>query len=167
MTIPSLQGDEDILNIAENVGANIMLHTDRIEIDGKIKHSFDIDCEKTPDLVPALGVLALFCPSDCRMRNVKYLEHKESNRIQALQENMYQIGAKSRYENGELTVIPQKSYKGNLIDTYNDHRIAMSFAMAGTRIAGILIDNPDCVNKSYPGFWNDFTHWKNIQNGKG
>lgn len=161
MTIPSLQGDEEILNIADSVGADIMLYTDRIEIDGKIKRSFDIDCENTPDLVPALGVLSLFCPTNCRMRNVKNLEHKESNRIQALQDNIKRIGGKSHYENGELTVMPQKNYKGNLIESYNDHRIAMSFAMAGTRIAGTIIDNPDCVNKSYPGFWEDFTHWKN------
>ena len=167
MTTPSLQGDEEILNIADGVGADIMLYSDRIEIDGMIKRSFDIDCENTPDLVPALGVLSLFCPSNCRMRNVKYLEHKESNRIQALQDNIKRIGGKSHYENGELTVMPQKIYNGNLIDTYNDHRIAMSFAMAGTRIAGTIIDNPDCVNKSYPGFWKDFTHWKNSNTEKG
>ncbi len=167
MNIPSLQGDEEILNIAESVGADIMLYTDRIEIDGKIKRPFDINCENTPDLVPALGVLALFCPSSCRMRNVKFLEYKESNRIQALQDNINRIGGKNEYENGELRVIPQKSYKGNLIDTFNDHRIAMSFAMAGTRIAGIVIDNPDCVNKSYPGFWKDFTYWKKAQKENG
>jgi len=167
MTTPSLQGDEEILNIADSVGADIMLYSDRIEIDGMIKRSFDIDCENTPDLMPALGVLSLFCPSDCRMRNVKYLEHKESNRIQALQDNIKRIGGKSHYENGDLTVMPQKTYNGNLIDTYNDHRIAMSFAMAGTRIAGIILDNPDCVNKSYPGFWKDFTHWKNSKTEKG
>jgi 3-phosphoshikimate 1-carboxyvinyltransferase len=167
MNIPSLQGDEEILNIAESVGADIMLHTDRIEIDGKIKRAFDVNCENTPDLVPALGVLALFCPSNCHMRNVKFLEYKESNRIQALQDNINRIGGKSEYKKGKLTVIPQKSYKGNLINTFNDHRIAMSFAMAGTRISGIVIDNPDCVNKSYPGFWKDFTSWKKSQKKKG
>jgi len=163
MNIPSLQGDEEILNIAASVGAEIMLYTDRIEIDGKIKRPFDINCENTPDLVPALGVLALFCPSDCHMRNVKFLEFKESNRIQALQDNIKRIGGKSEYKDGELTIIPQKSYKGSIIDTFNDHRIAMSFAMAGTRISDIVIDKPDCVNKSYPGFWNDFSYWKIVK----
>lgn len=167
MNIPSLQGDEEILNIAESVGAEIMLHSDKIEINGKIKRSFDVSCEDTPDLVPALGILALFCPSECRMRNVKFLEYKESNRIQALQDNIKQIGGQSVYENGELTIQPQKSYKGNVIDTFDDHRIAMSFAMAGTRIPGITIDIPDCVNKSYPDFWKDFANWQEIQEGKG
>ena len=163
MNIPSLQGDEEILNIAEMVGADIMLHSDRIEIDGKIERAFDVDCENTPDLVPALGTLSLFCPSKCRMRNVQFLEYKESNRIKALQENIDRLGGKSEYKDGELTIIPQKSYKGDLIDTHDDHRIAMSFAMAGTRIGGVIIDNPHCVNKSYPGFWTDFRHWESIQ----
>jgi 3-phosphoshikimate 1-carboxyvinyltransferase len=167
MTIPSLQGDEEILNIAESIGADIILYKDRIEIDGTIKRSFNVDCENTPDLVPALGVLSLFCPSTCRMRNVQFLEHKESNRIQALRENINRIGGKSQYENGELSVIPQKSYQGNVIDTFDDHRIAMSFAMAGTRISGITIDNPGCVNKSYPTFWDDFAYWNNTQIDKG
>jgi 3-phosphoshikimate 1-carboxyvinyltransferase len=167
MNIPSLQGDEKILNIAESVGADIMLYTDRIEINGKITRSFDVNCEDTPDLVPALSMLALFCPSNCRMRNVKYLEFKESNRIQALQDNMNQIGGKSEYENGVLTIIPQKSYNGSIINTFNDHRIAMCFAIAGTRIPGIIINNPDCVNKSYPGFWKDFTNWQKVQEAKG
>jgi 3-phosphoshikimate 1-carboxyvinyltransferase len=162
MNIPSLQGDEEILNIADAVGAEIMLSTDQIEINGKITHPFDVDCEKTPDLVPALSILALFCPSNCYMRGVKFLEYKESNRIQALQDNIKQIGGKSEYADGVLTIIPQKSYTGNLIDTFDDHRIAMSFAMAGTRISGIIIDKPDCVNKSYPGFWKDFRYWKKV-----
>jgi 3-phosphoshikimate 1-carboxyvinyltransferase len=167
MNIPSLQGDEEILNIADSIGAEIMLCSDHVEINGKIIHPFDVNCENTPDLVPALGVLALFCPESSRMRNVKFLEYKESNRIQALQDNIKQIGGKSEYKNGVLTVIPQKSYKGNIIDTFDDHRIAMSFAMAGSRIPGIVIDKPDCVNKSYPGFWKDFTYWQEVQKEKG
>jgi len=167
MNVPSLQGDEEILNIADTVGAEIMLYTDRIEINGKISRPFDINCENTPDLVPALGVLALFCPSSCRMRNVKYLEFKESNRIQALQDNIKQIGGKSEYKDDVLTVFPQKSYRGKVVDTFDDHRIAMSFAMAGTRISDIIVDKPDCVNKSYPGFWKDFSDWQDVQKDKG
>jgi 3-phosphoshikimate 1-carboxyvinyltransferase len=163
MNIPSLQGDEEILNIAEAVGADIILHTDRIEINGKISRPFDVNCENTPDLVPALGILALFCPSESKMRSVKYLEYKESNRIQALQENIRQIGGKSEYKNGILKVIPQGSYKGAVINTFDDHRIAMSFSIAGTRIPGVIINKPDCVNKSYPAFWKDFTCWQKIQ----
>jgi len=167
MNIPSLQGDEEILNIADTVGADIMLCSNKIEINGNITRPFDVNCEKTPDLVPALGVLSLFCPSACHMRGVKFLEYKESNRVQALQDNIRQIGGKSEYKDGVLTVIPQKNYHGALIETFDDHRIAMSFAMAGTRIPGIIINKPDCVGKSYPGFWKDFTYWQEVEGGKG
>jgi 3-phosphoshikimate 1-carboxyvinyltransferase len=167
MNIPSLKGDEEILNIANTVGAEIMLSSDKIVINGNVTHPFDVNCEKTPDLVPALGVLALFCPSACHMRGVKFLEYKESNRVQALQDNIRQIGGKSEYKDGVLTVIPQKNYHGAQIDTFNDHRIAMSFAMAGTRISDIVINNPNCVGKSYPGFWDDFTYWREVKGGRG
>lgn len=160
MNVPSLQGDQLILDIAEQAGADIMLFTDRIEINGTIKRAFDVDCGATPDLVPALSILALFSASTCRLRNVKLLEHKESNRIQAVQENLKKIGGKSEYAGGDLTIIPQKSYRGDVIHSFKDHRIAMSFAVAGTQIPGIVIDNPGCVAKSYPGFWSDFAHWK-------
>jgi 3-phosphoshikimate 1-carboxyvinyltransferase len=167
MNMPSLQGDEEILNIADAVGAEIMLCSNEIEINGNISRPFDVNCENTPDLVPALGVLALFCPSACRMRGVKFLEYKESNRVQALQDNIKQIGGKSDYKDGVLTVIPQKRYHGALIDTFDDHRIAMSFAMAGTRISDIVINKPDCVSKSYPGFWKDFTYWREVKGQTG
>ena len=160
MSLPSLQGDEEILHVADEFGAEVMLYTDRLEISGRLNRSFDIDCENTPDLVPALSILALFSESVCRLRKVKLLEYKESNRIQAVQENIKTIGGKSEYKNGDLTIMPQKSYCGGVINTFNDHRIAMSFAIAGTRIPDIIIDNPDCVDKSYPGFWEDFTYWE-------
>ena len=95
------------------------------------------------------------------------MEYKESNRVQALQDNISQIGGKSEYKDGVLTVIPQKNYNGALIDTFDDHRIAMSFAMAGTRISDIVINKPDCVGKSYPGFWKDFTYWQEVKGGIG
>ena len=162
MNLPSLQGDEAILQMAEEAGAEIMLYGDRVEIKGQITRALDLDCEATPDLVPALSVLSLFTNSTCRLRNVKLLEYKESNRIQAIQENLLRIGGKSDYKNGDLYIYPQSKYHGNQIDTFNDHRIAMSFAVAGTRIPGMIIENPACVDKSYPRFWQDFPYWEKI-----
>jgi 3-phosphoshikimate 1-carboxyvinyltransferase len=160
LNLPSLQGDEQILNIADQVGAEIMLYSDHTIIEGHIKRSFNIDCEPTPDLVPALSALALFCPSECVLRNVKVLEYKESNRIQALQENIECIGGNSIYDGNDLRILPQKEYHGNTIKSFHDHRIAMSFAIAGTRIPEVVIDYPECVSKSYPAFWDDFKFWK-------
>jgi 3-phosphoshikimate 1-carboxyvinyltransferase len=99
------------------------------------------------------------------LRNVKNLQYKESNRIKAIEENVTRLGGKAIYENGTLTLLPSDSLHGGIINSFNDHRIAMSFAIAGTRIEGVTIDNPECVSKSYPDFWNDFTEWKGKNDG--
>jgi 3-phosphoshikimate 1-carboxyvinyltransferase len=163
VTLPSLQGDERILQIAEEVGGKVMLYSDRVEISGTIENGATIDCNDIPDLVPALSVLALFAPQSCTMMNIKHLEYKESNRIAAIQANIAALGGKSEYEDGNLCVHPQKRYQGAQLSSYNDHRIAMSFAVAGTRIKQTIIENPDCVKKSYPDFWDHFTFWKEIK----
>ena len=163
ITLPSLQGDERILEIAEQVGAKVLLFSDRIEIEGSIQRSLSLDCNDVPDLVPALSVLALFSPNKFSLNNIKHLEFKESNRIQAIQDNIAALGGRSEYNDGNLTIYPQKHYKGAVIKSFNDHRIAMSFAIAGTKIKEIVIDNPSCVNKSYPDFWKDFNYWHAVQ----
>jgi 3-phosphoshikimate 1-carboxyvinyltransferase len=163
ITLPSLQGDERIFEIAESVGGRIMLFENRVEVSGEVSKGADIDCSDIPDLVPALSVLALFAPSSSIFRNIKHLEYKESNRIEALRENIHALGGKSIYEDGTLSIKPVKKYQGAPINTHGDHRIAMSFAVAGTRIEGTSIDEPECVQKSYPEFWKDFSSWRNLK----
>lgn len=161
VTLPSLQGDEKIFQIAEEAGAKVMCYSDRVQIEGNIQKGLTIDCNDIPDLVPSLSIMALFAPEPVKLMNVEHLQFKESNRIEALQMNIASIGGRSKFENGHFSVYPQKSYNGGRINTLNDHRIAMSFAMAGTRIPGIIIDTPECVNKSYPNFWQHFNYWQN------
>ncbi len=155
ITLPSLQGDEKIFEIAEMVGASIMLFTDRLEMDGRITRGLTLDCHDIPDLVPALAVLGMFAPKPFKLMHIKHLEYKESNRVAALQKNIAALGGRSDYSDNHLTIIPQKNYHPALIRSFNDHRIAMSFGIAATRIKGIEIDYPECVNKSYPAFWQD------------
>jgi len=160
VNLPSLQGDEKIFEIAEMLGAKVMLYSDRIEIEGDMKNGMNLNCRDIPDLVPALSILGLFSPEPIILSDIKHLEYKESNRVEAIRKNIKMLGGKTEYENNNLKIIPQKSYKGGTINTFNDHRIAMSFAIAGTKISDIIIDNPECVQKSYPDFWNDFTFWE-------
>jgi len=162
ISLPSLQGDERILQIAEEIGGKVMLYANRVEISGSVNKGLSVDCSEIPDLVPALSVLALFAPQPFKMMNIKHLEYKESNRIAAIQNNVAALGGKSEYSHGNLTIYPQKQYHGTRMKTYNDHRIAMSFAVAGTRIRDTIIENPACVNKSYPDFWQHFSFWKEI-----
>ena len=160
VTLPSLQGDERIFEIASTLGAKIMLYEDRLEFEGKIERGMNIDCNEIPDLVPALSVLAMFASHKSHLTNIKHLEYKESNRIEAIQKNIAALGGKSVYENGNLQIIPQTSYQPAQLDSFDDHRIAMSFAVAGTRIPGTTISHPQCVEKSYPSFWQDFRYWQ-------
>lgn len=158
--LPSLQGDERVLQIAEDVGAEVMLYDDRLEITGGIRRGFTADCIDVPDLVPTLSILGMFAPEPVKLMNVHHLRHKESDRIAAVQGNISALGGSSDYADGILTIFPQKSYHGGVIKSFNDHRIAMSFAIAGSRIDGVTIDNPQCVNKSYPAFWEHFSFWQ-------
>lgn len=162
VTLPSLQGDERIFSIAEEAGAGVMLFPDRVEISGGMRRGFSIDCQDIPDLVPSLGILGLFSPQPLKLMNVSHLQFKESNRIEAIRQNIAAIGGKCDFKDGHLTIYPQKSYQGGQIQSFNDHRIAMSFAVAGSKIEGMVIDNPQCVNKSYPDFWKDFSAWFKI-----
>lgn len=160
VNLPSLQGDEKIFEIAEILGASVMLYSDRIEIEGEMKNGMNLNCRDVPDLVPALSILGLFAPEPITLSDIKHLEFKESNRIEAIRQNMDILGGKTEYENSNLKIIPQKNYQGGMINTFNDHRIAMSFAIAGTKIPNVVIDKPECVQKSYPDFWKDYPFWK-------
>ncbi len=160
VTLPSLQGDEKIFRIAEDAGATVTLFPDRVEIEGAIRKGFSANCLHTPDLVPALAVIGMFAPEAVHLHGVENLRFKECDRIAAIQENIATLGGKTEFDGDTLTILPQKKYRGGLMQSYNDHRIAMSFAIAGSRIPDVLIENPDCVNKSYPAFWTDFSAWK-------
>lgn len=158
--LPSLQGDERIFEIAEQLGADVMLYPDRVEISGGVERGATVDCRDIPDLVPTLSVIGMFAPSPVKLTGVENLRFKESDRITAVQKNIAAVGGKSEYADGALTIFPQKKYRGAVLQAFNDHRIAMSFALAGTRIPGVAIDEPLCVRKSYPAFWDDFNYWE-------
>ncbi len=160
--LPTLQGDEAIFTIAENLGSEIVLKKDEVVIDGKISSGLDWDCESIPDIVPTLAVIALFAPEPFILRNVHNLQYKESNRIEAIRKNITSLGGKTNYSDGVLTVYPLEKSFPTIINTYDDHRIAMSFAIAGTKLENIAVDNPGCVSKSYPNFWEHLTEWEKV-----
>jgi 3-phosphoshikimate 1-carboxyvinyltransferase len=114
--------------------------------------SFDLDLRGTPDLVPTLGVLALFSEGVCHLRGIGHLRYKESDRLQVLAEGLGALGARVRPCGEGLTVAPGP-LRGARLRTAGDHRMAMAFAIAGLRIEGVSIEDPECVSKSHPAFW--------------
>jgi 3-phosphoshikimate 1-carboxyvinyltransferase len=110
--------------------------------------------EDVPDMVPTMAVLAAMRPGRTLICNVAHLRIKESNRLEALVTELTKTGIRAE-ETGDGLVITGGTPRGAEIETYNDHRIAMSFAVLGLRAPGMRIRNPGCVGKSFPGFWDE------------
>ena len=108
-----------------------------------------------PDAVQTLAVIALFAKGETVIQGISNLRIKETDRISALANELSRLGAK--VETGEdFLIIRPGDYKGAEIETYNDHRMAMSFAVAGLKITGTRIKNPKCVEKSFADFFKRF-----------
>ena len=135
------------------------------EIMAKFPEPFgQIDGEKFPDAVPTLAVLAAFAGGETRFTGIANLRVKECDRIVAITTELNKIKAGLAEEEGDNLIIHgdrdlAQNGQATEIETYNDHRIAMSFALAGLKIKGIKIRNPDCVSKSFPNFWEE---WKKL-----
>ncbi len=150
----SFQGDIRFAEILKTMGCIVYREDDYtvLESNGKIS-GVNFDMNECPDLVPALAVIALFAETPTYIRNVANLRIKESDRINALCIELKKLGAEIKeYEDG-LEIFPKKVYNNALINTYNDHRIAMAFSIAGLKIPGVEISNPACVSKSFPDFF--------------
>ena len=108
------------------------------------------------DTVQTLAVTALFAEGPTRIRNVAHIRHKETDRLAATAKELRKLGATVKELDDGLYISPPKeNLRGAEIDTYDDHRMAMSFALAGLRTANVVIRNPACTGKTYPEFFRD------------
>lgn len=150
----SLQGDIRFLDVLKKAGASVTAGAGWIEVvGGGLKPGEQIfNLGDMPDMVPSLAVLAAFRPGRTVIENVAHLRLKESDRLTALATELRRVGIFVD-EGEDRLVIEGGKPSAAEIATYNDHRIAMSFAVLGLVVPGVKIENPDCVNKSFPGFW--------------
>lgn len=166
LRLSSKQPDMNFLSVLNKMGCEIKRDPIGLTVRaGKELRGVDVDMNDMPDQVPTLAVLALFAKGKTVIRNVGHLRGKESDRIQALVKEISKVGANIKEIDNGLIVEGRnvEDLHGAEIDTYNDHRIAMSFAIAGLRIKGIKIKGAECVKKSYPEFWTD---WEKACYGK-
>ena len=105
---------------------------------------------------PTLAVVALFARGSTTMTNIGHLRHKETDRLYAIAKEIGKLGGRVDLGADSLTIHPG-ALDGAPIATYNDHRMAMSFAVAGLALPGVQIMNPECVTKSFPKFWSEFS----------
>lgn len=148
----SKQADIKFLELLKKMGNLIIKKDNEIEIEGKGVKAVKVDMKDFPDQVQTLVVLAAFADGLTVIDGVKSLRVKETERVLALQNELSKMGIKTKSTNDRLMI-----YGGNPkaveIETYEDHRMAMSFAIAGAKLDGMVIKNAEVVTKTFPQFW--------------
>jgi 3-phosphoshikimate 1-carboxyvinyltransferase len=151
----SLQGDARFLDCLQEMGCRVTRGADAIVVEGPERlRGIEADLADMPDVAPTLAVVALFATGETRILGVPHLRFKESDRIAALCATIARLGGEAEQAPDGLFVRP-RALRGAALDPHDDHRLAMAFAVAGLRLPGVVILNPGCVSKSYPGFWDD------------
>ena len=153
--VDTSQGDVRFTELLEQMGCKVFHEHDGIAVCGGKLSAIETDMADMPDLVPTLSVDAAFAQGTTVIKNVAHLKDKESDRLAAVQKELSKMGIRVETD-GSGIAITGGSPHGAEIDTYGDHRIAMSFSIAGLRVPGIFIRNEKCVEKSFPEFWNVF-----------
>ena len=155
LDLESVQGDIDFLSVLARMGCHPVSSPEGITVEGGALKGIHMDMSAMPDLVPTLGVLAAFAEGETVVSGVAHLRHKESNRLAAVVTELHKMGITAEETPDGLRILGGAPH-GAEIDTYQDHRIAMSFAVAGLTAPGVVIRDPDCVAKSFPDFWEYF-----------
>ena len=150
----TLQGDIRMLDIMEKLGCTVSRGDDWVRMAGQplLQGLFTFDLKDIPDMVPTLAILAAVRPGRTVIENVSHLRLKESDRLAAITTELRRTGVQVENKEDGLIIEGGKPH-GAEIETYDDHRIAMSFAALGLAVPGMRIRNPGCVAKSFPGFW--------------
>ena len=152
----SRQGDAQFPWVLERMGCKVTAGLDWIEVAGADRlQGLEIDLNAMPDMAQTLAVTALFAEGPTTIRNVANLRIKECDRIEALTRELRKLGATVTEFGDGLRIVPGE-LRGAEIDTYDDHRMAMSFALAGLRVPGVVIKDPGCVSKTFPDFFDRF-----------
>jgi len=148
----SKQGDIHFVDLLAQMGCNVQKGPDWIEVSGQFLKGIEADLRDMPDIVQTLAIVALFAKGKTVIKNIEHLKIKETDRIRDLAAELQKIGA--NVEAGEdYLIVSGGNLRPARIETYKDHRMAMSFAVAGLKIPGILVQDPSCVEKSFPDFW--------------
>lgn len=153
----SRQADIAFVSLLERMGCAVREVGGGIEVQGPRGplRAFDADMNAMPDAVLGAAVTALFADGTSRITNVANLRIKESDRLAALERELRKLGAQAHADASSLTITPGE-LRGAEIETYDDHRMAMAFALAGLRVPGVRILDPGCVSKSWPRYFEAF-----------
>jgi 3-phosphoshikimate 1-carboxyvinyltransferase len=150
----SIQADLEVLGVLEAMGCEVQRGADYAQVRGPLGrlHPVSVDMNQMPDAALAIAVVALFAGGTTQIANIANLRIKETDRLHALETELRKLGAAASASQDGLAIEPGRLH-GAEIETYDDHRMAMSFALAGLRIPGVSIRNPACVRKTWPDYF--------------
>ncbi|MBP7652977.1 hypothetical protein KA977_06125, partial [Candidatus Dependentiae bacterium] len=155
--------DNKFIEILERMGCvvNYKNSCNSIEIvpPEKLRSAGEIDMSKMQDVVPTAAVAAVFAEGETKIVNIENLKYKECDRFKAIITELRKIGARIEYGTDWIKIYgtdDEKKYLPAEIETYKDHRMAMSFSLAALKIPGLIIKSPECVCKTFPDFYKSF-----------
>jgi 3-phosphoshikimate 1-carboxyvinyltransferase len=150
----SVQGDRRFLDALAAMGCTVTYGKDEVTVEstGEL-HGITFDMSSSPDTVQTLCMVAAKAATPTTITGISHLKFKESDRINGTAERLRALGGDVSVDDDSITIRPGPLH-GGTIDPENDHRTAMSFAVLGLAIGGVEITGAECVNKSFPGFWD-------------
>jgi len=150
----ALQGDVAFVDILEAMGCQVIRTADSIEVCGTSElNGVTWDMNAISDTVMTLAALAPFANTPTRIENVAHIRHKETDRLQAVATELERLGVSIEEREDGITIYPAKEIHPTVVQTYDDHRMAMAFSLVGLRVPGIEIADPLCVNKTFPDYF--------------
>jgi 3-phosphoshikimate 1-carboxyvinyltransferase len=152
----SKQGDVAFLDVLAEMGCTITEGDDWIEV-GATRESplrgVDVDMRDIPDMAQTLAAIAPFADSPTTIRGIASARLKETDRVAAMCTELTRLGVSVAEHPDGLTIQPCRDIRPAVVRTYNDHRMAMAFALIGLKVPGIEIENPGCVSKTFPNYF--------------
>ena len=154
LTKVALQGDVAFVDALDEMGCTVVDAPEGIRVIGGPLKGIDIDMNAVSDTAQTLAAVAVFADGPTTIRHIAHVRHKETDRIAAVATELRKLGQQVDEFDDGLTIHPRPVTPA-VVDTYDDHRMAMSFALVGLKARGVQIADPGCTAKTYPGYWDD------------
>lgn len=157
LNLKSSQGDRGVLDVLRAFGAAVSEEENAVTVRRGTLRGVTVDASPIPDLIPVLSVVASVAAGETRVENAYRLRLKESDRLQSTANLLRALGGRVEEKEDGLVITGVSALHGGAVETQNDHRLAMSAAVAACAAMGeVTVDNDACVAKSYPRFWEDY-----------
>jgi 3-phosphoshikimate 1-carboxyvinyltransferase len=150
----SLQGDVRFLDALARMGCQVSEQANSIRVSRTDElRGIDVDMRDISDTAQTLSAVAPFAATPTRIRGIASSRHKETDRVNATCTELARLGVRVEQHLDGMTIYPCAAFQPAMVETYNDHRMAMAFALVGLKASGVAIQNPSCVSKTFPHFF--------------